>query len=187
MTGIPCSLDPLGSGFGVPFQPQFVVFEGRPQPEQGGQDNINATVKLYRGIYNVIIAGGGSNSSYGGWAGFDGASGAGFKGNIKVAKTVEVAVQVGAKTNKNTYPLSKPSFIGNFIIAGGATGAVDYDKEGDPGILTINTVDWASVYGTPEIQTNGQKGDSFQPIPGTNYGQEFYTGYLKITYIGQHL
>lgn len=59
MTGIPCSLDPLGSGFGVPFQPQFVVFEGRPQPEQGGQDNINATVKLYRGIYNVIIAGGG--------------------------------------------------------------------------------------------------------------------------------
>ena len=57
MTGIPCSLDPLGSGFGVPFQPQFVVFEGRPQPEQGGQDNINATVKLYRGIYNVIIAG----------------------------------------------------------------------------------------------------------------------------------
>ena len=96
-------------------------------------------------------------------------------------------VQVGAKTNKNTYPLSKPSFIGNFIIAGGATGAVDYDKEGDPGILTINTVDWASVYGAPEIQTNGQKGDSFQPIPGTNYGQEFYTGYLKITYIGQHL
>lgn len=60
MTGIPCSLDPLGSGFGVPFQPQFVVFEGRPQPEQGGQDNINATVKLYRGIYNVIIAGGGA-------------------------------------------------------------------------------------------------------------------------------
>ena len=59
MTGIPCSLDPLGSGFGVPFQPQFVGFEGRPQPEQGGQDNINATVKLYRGIYNVIIAGGG--------------------------------------------------------------------------------------------------------------------------------
>lgn len=59
MTGIPCSLDPLGSGFGVPFQPQFVVFEGRPQPEQGGQDNINATVKLYRGIYNVIVAGGG--------------------------------------------------------------------------------------------------------------------------------
>ena len=56
MTGIPCSLDPLGSGFGVPFQPQFVVFEGRPQPEQGGQDNINATVKLYRGIYNVIVA-----------------------------------------------------------------------------------------------------------------------------------
>ena len=59
MTGIPCSLDPLGSGFGVPFQPQFVVFEGRPQPEQGGKDNINATVKLYRGIYNVIVAGGG--------------------------------------------------------------------------------------------------------------------------------
>lgn len=183
--GISCYLDPLGSGNFNPFEINQVVFEGRPQPEKGGQDNINATVKLYRGIYNVIIAGGGSNSSYGGWSGFAGASGAGFKGNIKVTKTVEVAVQVGAKTNKNTYPLSKPSFIGDFIIAGGATGAVDNSREGAPGVLTINSVDWAQIYGTPQIQTNGKKGSSFQPISGTNYGQEFYTGYLKITYIGQ--
>ena len=183
--GIPCSLDPLGSGNFNPFEINQVVFDGCPQPEKHGQDNINATLKLYKGVYNVIGAGGGSNSSYGGWAGLDGASGAGFSGNIKIFRTVEVSVQVGAQTTKNTYPLSKPTYIGDFLIIGGATGAVDNSREGDPGVLTINSVDWAQIYGTPQIQTNGRKGSSFQPISGTNYGQEFYTGYLKITYIGQ--
>lgn len=58
MTGIPCSLDPLGSGLGVPFKPDFVVYEGRPQPDNGGQNNLNTTLKLYYGVYNLIIAGG---------------------------------------------------------------------------------------------------------------------------------
>lgn len=99
-------------------------------------------------------------------------------------KTVEVAVQVGAKTNKNTYPLKKNTFIGDFIIAEGATGATDYNYEQyADGVLIINSVEWAELYGTPEIQANGQRSGSHQPIPGTNYGQEFYTGYLKITKI----
>ena len=58
MTGIPCSLDPLGSGLGVPFKPDFVVYEGRPQPAYGGQNNLNTTLKLYHGVYDLIIAGG---------------------------------------------------------------------------------------------------------------------------------
>ena len=91
---------------------------------------------------------------------------------------------MGAKTNKNTYPLKKNTFIGDFIIAEGATGATDYNYEQyADGVLTINNVSWAELYGTPEIQTNGQRSGSYQPIPGTNYGQEFYTGYLKITKI----
>ena len=88
---------------------------------------------------------------------------------VQVLPTGEVAVQVGAKTNKNTYPLKKNTFIGDFIIAEGATGATDYNYEQyADGVLTINNVSWAELYGTPEIQTNGQRSGSHQPIPGTN-------------------
>lgn len=185
MTGIPCSLDPLGSGLGVPFKPDFVVYEGRPQPANGGQNNLNTTLKLYYGVYNLIIAGGGSNSAYGDWAGFAGGSGAAFKGRIKIKRTIEVPVQVGAKTDKNTYPLHKDSFLGDFITAQGAGGATDNNWGAFfYGALIINQVDWAEVL-TTEIKVDTQRSDSYQPIPGTNYGQCFHTGYMKLTYLGQ--
>ena len=185
MSGIRTTFHVFNTGKCSPYNTGETLFEGRPQPEKGGQDNINGTVKFYKGdICEVIAAGGGSNSANGGWSGFDGGSGAAFKGKIKILKTVEVTVQVGAKTNKNTYPLKKNTFIGDFIIAEGATGATDYNYEQyADGVLTINNVSWAELYSTPEIQTNGQRSGSYQPIPGTNYGQEFYTGYLKITKI----
>ena len=187
MTGIPCSLDPLGSGLCVPFKPDFVVYEGRPQPAHGGQNNLNTTLKLYRGVYNLIIVGGGSEAAYGGHDGYPGGSGAAFKGRIKIKRTIEVPVQVGAKTNKNTYPLHKDSFLGDFIIAQGAGGSTDNNWEAFfYGSLIINQVDWAEVL-TTEIKVNTHRDpmNSYQPIPGTNYGQCHYTGYMKLTYLGQ--
>lgn len=111
MSGIRTTFHVFNTGKCSPYNTGETLFEGRPQPEKGGQDNINGTVKFYKGdICEVIAAGGGSNSANGGWSGFDGGSGAAFKGKIKILKTVEVAVQVGAKTNKNTYPLKKNTF-----------------------------------------------------------------------------
>ncbi len=176
------SLTPLGGASKSPFKINDIVFEGRPQPEKGGQNNIQKIVKFYKNdIYEIIAVGGGSNSAYGGWSGYEGGSGAAFKGKVKILKTIEIQIQVGAKTDKNTYPLSKPTFIGDFIIAGGATGATDNNWDAfAAGVLIINQVDWAELYGTPEIQINGQRSASHQPIAGCNYGQEFYTGYLRI-------
>lgn len=108
------------------------------------------------------MQGGGSNSANGGWSGYDGGSGAAFKGRIKIKRTIEVPVQVGAKTDKNTYPLHKDSFLGDFITAQGAAEVL-----------------------TTEIKVNTQRSNSYQPIPGTNYGQCFHTGYMKLTYLGQ--
>ena len=181
------SLTPLGCASPSPFNLNDIIFQGRPQPEKNVQNNIQAFVKLYKNdICEVIAVGGGSNSAYGGWSGYEGGSGAAFKGRIKILKTVEIPIQVGAKTDKNTYPLSKPTFLGDFIIAGGATGATDNNWDAfAAGNLTVNQVDWAELYGIPEIQNNGQRSASHQPMPGKNYGQEYYTGYLCIIKVAQ--
>lgn len=56
---IPYNFDPLGSTLMVPYKPNIVVWEARPQPEKGGQDNVTATIKLYPGIYEFLLVGGG--------------------------------------------------------------------------------------------------------------------------------
>lgn len=184
---IPYNFDPLGSTLMVPYKPNIVVWEARPQPENGGQDNVTATIKLYPGIYEFLLVGGGSNSAYGGWDGYSGGSGSAWKGRVRVTKTVEVQVQAGAKTNKNTYPLHKDSFVGNWITAQGAGGATDNNWDAFfSGAVVINAVDYGTIIST-ELSVNTQRDNSYQPIAGTNYGQCFYTGYAKITYLGQRV
>lgn len=57
---LPYNFDPLGSTLMVPYKPNIVVWEARPQPEEGGQDNVTATIKLYPGIYEFLLVGGGA-------------------------------------------------------------------------------------------------------------------------------
>lgn len=56
---LPYNFDPLGSTLMVPYKPNIVVWEARPQPENGGQDNVTTTIKLYPGIYEFLLVGGG--------------------------------------------------------------------------------------------------------------------------------
>lgn len=56
---IPYNFDPLGSTLMVPYKPNIVVWEARPQPADGGQNNVTATIKLYPGIYEFLLVGGG--------------------------------------------------------------------------------------------------------------------------------
>lgn len=56
---LPYNFDPLGSTLMVPYKPNIVVWEARPQPENGGQNNVAATIKLYPGIYEFLLVGGG--------------------------------------------------------------------------------------------------------------------------------
>lgn len=57
---LPYNFDPLGSTLMVPYKPNIVVWEARPQPEKGGQNNVTATIKLYPGIYEFLLVGGGA-------------------------------------------------------------------------------------------------------------------------------
>lgn len=56
---LPYNFDPLGSTLMVPYKPNIVVWEARPQPEKDGQDNVTTTIKLYPGIYEFLLVGGG--------------------------------------------------------------------------------------------------------------------------------
>lgn len=187
--GIRSAFSPLGNLKKSPYKKNEIVFEARPQPEQGGQTNINTTIKLFKkDRLEVIAAGGGSEGCNYGWSGGGGASGAGFKGVIEILQDVEIPIQVGAYQQKNSNNRKDTAF-GDFIIAGGAQGGWDSSHPGWKGILTINNVNWACIVGTPEIASNGYDGSgssaagSASVIPGTNYGAGYYTGYLKMTKI----
>lgn len=168
----------------------YVVLELRPQPIKGGLSNININnVLIKKGYFGLSSAGGGSEGCNYGWSGGGGASGAGFKGVIEIFKDIEIDIQVGSYQPKNSNNRKDTAF-GNFIIAGGAQGGWDGAHPGYKGILTINNVAWARIVGTPEIASNGIDGSgssaagSASVIPGTNYGEGYYTGYLKLTYLG---
>ena len=170
-----------------PYDYGQTIFEARPQPEQGGVTNINTSIALYRGdIYEVIMAGGGSEGCNYGWSGGGGASGAGFKGKIEILADIVIGIQVGAYQPKNSNNRKDTAF-GDFIIAGGAQGGWDSSHPGWKGILTINNVAWARIVGTPEIASDGFDGSgssaagSASVFTGTNFGAGYYTGYLKIT------
>lgn len=130
---IPCSLSPLGAT-PSPYKPDEIVCN-----ISNGQTK---EVKLTPGVYYIETqGGGGSGGTYGdfGWGrGSGGGSGAGFKGLIRVKKTITCNISTAAAVSSGKWSVKgNPTEIENMFLCDGGGAGITNEALAVGGKLTV--------------------------------------------------
>lgn len=182
--GIPCSLDPLGSGNSEHFKKGEVIIEIANPSAQTVQE-IDMPAK---GVLQLWLVSGGNSyrwcyigCNYAG-------SGAGFVGKLYFNKKCHLRVTVGAKLQDSILEVAtwgNKSQWYNLVVATSSKDDWTADPRGSVGTITVNRDSTFNNYFDIELESNGNGGSQsgYGASVYGGYGSGSTNGYAKLQYI----
>lgn len=167
--GIPCSLDPLGSGNSEPFKKEeFLVTVDNPSASTVREIDMPA-----KGVLKLWLVSGG-NSYCWCYIGCNCAgSGAGFIGKLYFTTKCHLRLTVGGQRQDSILqaaPWGNKSQWYNLVKATSSKDASSVDPRWNVGIITVNRSSSFNTVFDVELEANGNNG-------GGGYGASVWNGY----------